>query len=93
MSRVAFQSDQIPRTPYLVHYAPGTVQNVPISQCVAEAATVCTGDLWFRPFSRFKEEFWDTREVHNGRYEVVVRAWDLKGNMARRGVGVVVRNP
>jgi len=93
MSRVAFQSDQIPRTPYLVHYAPGTVQNVPISQCVAEAATVCTGDLWFRPFSRFKQEFWDTREVHNGRYEVVVRAWDLKGNMAKRGVRVVVRNP
>jgi len=66
---------------------------VPISQCVAEAVTVCTGDLWFRPFSRFKEEFWDTREAHNGRYEVVVRAWDLKGNMAKRGVRVVVRNP
>jgi hypothetical protein len=93
LNRIAFQSDQIPRTPYLVHYAPGTVENVPMSECVFLAGTLCTGELWFRPFSRFKQEFWDTREVPNGSYEVVVRAWDLKGNMARRGVRVVVRNP
>jgi hypothetical protein len=94
LNRVAFQSDQIPSTPYLVHYAPGTIENVPMSECVAaQAATVCTGELWFRPFSRFKQEFWDTREVPNGRYEVVVRAWDVRGNMSTRGVRVVVRNP
>jgi hypothetical protein len=93
LNRIAFQSDQIPRTPYLVHYAPGTVENVPMSECVFLAGTVCTGELWFRPFSRFKQEFWDTREVPNGRYEVEVRAWDLKGNMAQKGVRVVVRNP
>ena len=93
LNRVAFQSDQIPQTPYLVHYAPGTIENVPMAECVAQAATVCTGELWFRPFSRFKQEFWDTRLVPNGRYEVVVRAWDVKGNMATRGVTVVVSNP
>jgi hypothetical protein len=53
---------------------------------------VCTGELWFRPFSRFKQEFWDTRQVPDGRYEVVVRAWDVKGNTAERGVWVLVLN-
>jgi hypothetical protein len=92
LDRVAFQSDQIPRTPYLVHYAPGTVENVPMSECVFQTTMVCTGELWFRPFSRFKQEFWDTRQVPDGRYEVVVRAWDVKGNMAKRSVLVFVLN-
>ena len=92
LNRVAFQSDQIPSTPYLVHYAPGTVENVPMSECVFLTGIVCRGHLWFRPFSRVKQEFWDTRAVPNGRYELVVRAWDVKGNMATRGAGVVVRN-
>jgi hypothetical protein len=92
LDRVAFQSDQIPRTPYLVHYAPGTVENVPMWECVFQATMVCRGELWFRPFSRFKQEFWDTRQVPDGSYEVVVRAWDVKGNMAERGVQVLVLN-
>jgi hypothetical protein len=91
LDRIAFQSDQIPRTPYLVHYAPGTVENVPMWECVFQTMG-CTGELWFRPFSRFKQEFWDTRQVPDGPYEVVVRAWDVKGNMAERGVRVFVLN-
>jgi hypothetical protein len=92
LDRIAFQSDTIPRTPYLVHYAPGTVENAPMWACVFQTTRVCTGELWFRPFSRFKQEFWDTRQVPDGPYEVVVRAWDEKGTMAERGVRVVVGN-
>ena len=38
------------------------------------------------------EHSWDTTQIANGRYRVIVRAWDLAGNMAERKVGVFVEN-
>jgi hypothetical protein len=93
LGRLSFESDQLPRTPYLVHYAPGTVENEPIAQCAAERSASCAGSYWFRPFSRFQRELWDTRSVRNGAYVVTVNAWDIEGNEGSSSVRVVVANP
>jgi hypothetical protein len=93
MRRVSFQADQLPQTPYLVHYAPGTVEDDNMAECVGPPQLArCTGVYWFRPFSRFGQEFWDTRAVRDGRYRVTVRAFDLAGNVGSRSAVVVVAN-
>jgi hypothetical protein len=94
LSRVSFESDQLPRTPYLVHYAAGTVESLAIPQCrAAPPSTSCAGSYWFRPFSRFRRELWDTRTLPNGAYAVTVTAWDVAGNMGSSSARVVVGNP
>jgi hypothetical protein len=93
LQRIAFQSDEYPSTPYLVHYAPGTVQNGSMDECVHNPpAQPCSGIYWFRPFSRWKLEYWNTRSTHNGAYDVIVVAWDAKGNAGTRTVPIVVAN-
>ena len=93
LRRTSFQSDQLPQTPYLVHYAPGTSQNSAMAECIGPPpASDCRGVYWFRPLSRFRQEFWDTRRVPNGSYTVVVRASDLSGNVGARRQTVVVAN-
>jgi hypothetical protein len=93
LQRISFQSDQLPVTPYLVHYAPGTVQNGSMDECLhAPRGGSCPGTDWFRPFSRYRQEFWNTRAVPNGRYGVTVVAWDLKGRAGSLTVPVVVAN-
>src|SRR5206468_3479766 len=75
LRRESFRSDQIPSTPYLVHYAPGTVQNGAVYECIhSPPRSVCAGVDWFRPLSRFREEYWNTGAVPNGTYAVTVRA-------------------
>lgn len=93
LRRLAFVSDQLPSTPYGVHYAPGTVENRTIPQCrAAPPSTTCAGTYWFRPLSSFHRELWDTESVSDGAYDVTVRAWDLKGNEGSRTIRVVVAN-
>lgn len=92
LSRLSFESDQLPRTPYRVHYAPGTAENRSIPQCVAARVPTCAGSYWFRPFSRFRRELWDTRSVPHGAYVVTVNAWDIEGNEGSASVRVVVGN-
>ena len=93
LRRVAFTSDQLPGTPFSVHYAPGTAGNRTIPQCrAAPASGVCAGTYWFRPFSRFHREFWDTERVPDGAYDVIVRAWDVQSNEGSRTSRVVVAN-
>ena len=93
LRRVSFQSDQLPQTPYLVHYAPGTVEDDNMLECVGPPQLArCAGVYWFRPFSRFHQEFWDTRRVANGRYRVAVFAFDLAGNVGSRSITVSVVN-
>jgi hypothetical protein len=93
MQRITFQSDEYPSTPYLVHYAPGTVQNGSMDECIHNPPTQpCAGTYWFRPFSRWQLEYWDTSKVRNGAYDVTVVAWDLKGNTGTLTVPVVVGN-
>ena len=93
MNRISFQADQLPQTPYIVHYAPGTIEDDNMQECVGPPAlTKCAGTYWFRPFSRFREEYWNTRAVPNGPYWVTVRAYDLAGDAGSRTVLVRVRN-
>jgi len=93
MNRISFQADQLPQTPYIVHYAPGTIENDNMQECVGPPAlTKCAGTYWFRPFSRFHEEYWNTRAVPNGPYWITVRAYDLAGDVGSRTVLVRVRN-
>jgi hypothetical protein len=93
LSRTSFRADQMPQTPYVVHYAPGTIEDDNMQECVGPPAkTHCAGTYWFRPFSRFREEFWNTRTVPNGAYDVTVRAYDIQGNAVAKTVRVVVKN-
>ena len=93
LDRVSFQADQLPQTPYLVHYAPGTVEPDNMMECVGPPALPhCAGSYWFRPLSRFRQEFWNTRSVPNGTYRITVRAWDVAGNVGVRTATVTVRN-
>ena len=93
MNRVSFQADQLPQTPYIVHYAPGTIEDENMPECVGPPAhTHCAGTTWLRPFSRFKHEYWNTHMVANGAYLLTVRAYDVAGNRGSRSVTVKVRN-
>jgi hypothetical protein len=93
MRRTTFQADQLPQTPYIVHYAPGTIEDDNMRECVGPPQRpACAGTYWLRPFSQFKQEYWNTRATPNGRYEVTVRASDLAGNTTARTVTVSVRN-
>jgi hypothetical protein len=93
MSRITFQADQLPQTPFIVHYAPGTIEDDNMQECVGPPALPkCIGTYWFRPFSRFRQEYWNTHTVRNGAYEVTVRARDLAGNAGAKTVTVEVKN-
>ena len=93
LRRTSFQADQLPQTPYIVHYAPGTIEDENMRECVGPPAHArCSGTYWFRPFSRFRHEYWNTRTVPNGSYVVTVDAYDIAGNVGSRTVTVVVAN-
>jgi hypothetical protein len=93
MSRTSFRADQMPQTPYIVHYAPGTIENDNPQECFGPPAKPhCAGIYWLRPFSRFHEEYWNTRAVPNGLYAVTVRAYDVQGNHAAKTITVTVKN-
>ena len=93
MARTSFQADQLPQTPYVVHYAPGTIEDDNMQECVGPPARPhCAGAYWFRPFSRFRQQYWNTKAFRNGRYVVTVTAFDLEGNSGSRSVTVTVKN-
>lgn len=72
------------------HYAPGTKQNLTAKGCLRRQPMGCAGTYWFRLFQR---PYWDTTRLPNGRYLLVVRAWDAAGNRARRDVEIRIANP
>ncbi len=72
------------------HYAPGTIQNLPAKVCLGGRGGPCDGVYWFRLFQR---RYWNTTRLPNGRYLLVVRAWDSAGNRARKDVEVRIDNP
>ena len=93
MRRTTFQADQLPQTPYIVHYAPGTIEDDNMQECVGPPQKpACAGTYWLRPFSRFTQDYWNTRATPNGRYDVTVSASDLAGNTTTRTITVSVRN-
>ena len=93
LRRAAFQADQLPQTPYVVHYAPGTIEDENMKECVGPPQHAhCSGAYWFRPFTQFAHGYWNTRTVPNGSYSVEVSAYDLAGNRGTRTETVVVKN-
>jgi hypothetical protein len=93
LRRIAFQADQLPTTPYLLHFAPGSRQNASMAECLGPPRSHdCDGRYWFRPFAGFTPRYWDTRLGRNGWYRVTVRAWDIAGNVGSRSVRVRVAN-
>jgi hypothetical protein len=87
--RQVFWADQLLGIPAAQHYAPGTKQNLRAEGCVLAQPTNCRGSFWYH---LFPGSAWDTRRYPNGRYLLRVRAWDTRGNQARRDVDLVVRN-
>lgn len=93
LRRITFRDDQLPQTPYLDHYAPGTVEDKKLSVCIGPPPLErCDGVTWLRPFSRFHLEYWDTTRVANGAYRVTVVARDTAGNTGSASMVAVVAN-
>jgi hypothetical protein len=93
MRRTSFRADQLPQTPYVVHYAPGTMEDENMKECVGPPQhSHCAGTYWFRPFSRFTHEYWDTKLSPNGAYRITIRAYDVAGNVGTRTATVTVKN-
>ena len=90
--RVAFQADHMPETPAAVLFAPGTGEDLSLRRCIALAYRVCKRQHWYRPFSRQRVEYWNTRTTPDGAYIVTVTAWDIRGNSASSAIRVVVAN-
>ena len=83
----------MPQTDYIVHYAPGTVEDDNMQECVGPPQKRrCAGTYWFRPLSRFHEEYWNTRATRNGTYKMNVTAQDIAGNHTAKSILVVVKN-
>ena len=71
------------------HYAPGTKQNHP-AQPAIDRKIQGAGEYWFR---LFQKPYWNTTRLANGRYLLVVRAWDAAGNRTRSDIEIAIRNP
>jgi hypothetical protein len=72
------------------HYAPGTEQNLTALGCMRRHASVrCDGVYWFRLFPL---RYWDTTDLPDGRYRLVVRAWDVAGNVGEGEAVVRIAN-
>lgn len=93
IQRTTFQADQMPQTPYLVHYAPGTVEDDNMAECVGPPQLPhCDGVTVVRPFSRLHQEFWNTRTFPNGTYDITVTTRDVAGNRTSRVEAVTIHN-
>jgi hypothetical protein len=90
LRRTVFLAQTAPQLAAAQHYAPGTVQNLPAGLCLGGRSGPCDGVYWFRLFQR---PYWNTARLRNGRYILVVRAWDAAGNRARKDVEITIANP
>jgi hypothetical protein len=80
-------------TTFTTHYAPGTMQNLGAEPCVAGLQPrTCRGTYWLRLFAAGARTAWDTQRARDGRYRLVVRAWDSAGNASSRSAVIAVRN-
>ena len=88
--REVFRAEQMLGLPAGRHFAPGTEQNLPANGCMRFHSSVrCDGVYWFRLFPL---RYWDTTRLPDGRYRVVVRAWDVAGNLATAEAEVTIAN-
>lgn len=56
------------------------------------AGYVCARQHWYRPFSRQRVEYWDTRTALDGEYMVTVTAWGIRGNKTSSTIPVIIAN-
>ena len=76
-----------------MHYASGTSEDDNMQECVGPPQLkVCDGIYWYRPLSRFRQQYWNTRRVPNGAYIVTVTAGDYAGNTGTGRLAVTVKN-
>jgi hypothetical protein len=88
-----FRADQMPQIPYLVHYAPGTIEDDNMQECVGPPQlSHCDGVTWLRPLSRFQQEYWNTKIVPNGAYDITIRSTDIAGSTTSKMVTATVSN-
>jgi hypothetical protein len=90
LNRDVFRAERSVDTPAGQHFAPGTDQNLPANECMAQHRTMrCDGIYWFRLFPK---PYWDTTSLPNGRYQLHILAWDIKGNEAEAYSDVTISN-
>jgi hypothetical protein len=83
LAHVTFRADRMPAAPLLVHYAPGTRQNLASLPC-DQAQQGCSGVYVYRPFSGRRIEYLDTAALPAGDYTIRVWAWTIGGRTAER---------
>jgi hypothetical protein len=90
----SFRGDTIPRTSYLVHYAPGSHKPMKMAQCVAADASGlwCGGSFVYRPLSTYRERYLDTRSLKDGSYIATVYVWDTRGNVTQSSQRIAIEN-
>ncbi len=88
--REVFRAEQLLGLAAGRHFGPGTEQNLPANGCMRFHGSVrCNGIYWFRLFPL---RYWDTTRLPDGRYRVIVRAWDVAGNLATAEAEVTIAN-
>jgi hypothetical protein len=88
--REVFRAEQLLGQSAGRHFAPGTEQNLPAKGCMRLHSSVrCDGVYWFRLFPL---RYWDTTRLADGRYRLVVRAWDVAGNVGEAEALVRIAN-
>jgi hypothetical protein len=88
-AHVTFRADRLPAAPLLVHYAPGTRQNLASRPC-DQARDACSGVYVYRPLSGRRIEYLDTAALPAGEYAIHVWAWTIAGLTAERTLRIRV---
>lgn len=83
LAHVTFRADQLPAAPTLVHYAPGTRQNLAAAPCELTPDT-CAGTYIYRPLSSWQLQYLDTSALPAGNYAIHTWAWTIEGQAAER---------
>ncbi len=88
--REVFRAERLLDLPAGRHFAPGTEQNLPAHGCMRFHGSIrCDGIYWIRLFPL---RYWDTTRLPDDRYRLVVRAWDVAGNLSKADVVVRIAN-
>lgn len=88
-AHINFRGDRLTAAPLLVHYAPGTRQNLASLPC-DQVRDACGGVYVYRPLSGRRIEYLDTAALPAGEYTIHVWAWTIAGLTAERTLRISV---
>jgi hypothetical protein len=88
-AHITFRADRLPAAPLLVHYAPGTRQNLASLPC-DQTRDACGGVYVYRPLSGRRIEYLNTAALPAGEYAIHVWAWTIAGLTAERTLRIRV---